>query len=154
MSSGGVVAVAVRVTVELCPLVRDEAVEPGQVGGDGRGVALEERAQIGVDPTVGQCAGGTPLVAPPDELGAAPLEQLDALGRLQQPAEGDAERERPVVRHVGIDEELVEALAAGVRDAVHLPAPRTACSSPTPYRGAGGAALGSERGELAGERAT
>src|SRR5262245_54292112 len=58
--------------------VRDQPVEPGEVGGERSGVALDQRPEIGVDAPVG-LLGPAPVVGPPGQLRSAAFEQRDAL---------------------------------------------------------------------------
>ena len=92
------------------------------------------------------CALGE-RVAAAEQLGAAPLEQLEARGRLEVPGEGDPEGEGAVVADVGVGQELDEPGAAGVGDAVDLLAAAGALDQ------AALADPGPEGGQLAGERA-
>ena len=60
----------------------DEAVEPGEVVGEVVGVALEQRAEVGVGAAGGPVVSRRrEVVAPAEQLGAAALEQLEA-GRV------------------------------------------------------------------------
>ena len=82
-----------------------------------------------------------------EQLGAAPLEQLEAGRGLEVAGEGDPQREGAVVADVGVRQQLDEPGAPGVGDAVHLLAAAGALHQ---------AALpdaGPEGGQLAGQRA-
>ena len=122
----------------------DQAIEPGEVVGEVVGVALLERAEVAVG------AAGLALgegVAAAQQLGAAPLEQLEAGGGLEVAGEGDPQREGAVVADVGVGQQLDQPGAAGVGDAVHLLAAAGALHQ------AALADPGPEGGQLAGQRA-
>src|SRR5262245_58087021 len=129
---------------EAGPLLGDEAVEPGQVGGQGCAVALAERAEIAVQAPVGLGPGA--LVGSLGELGAAAFEQGEAVGGSQDAAERHPQREGAVVGHVGVGQQLDQAAAAGLGDAVHLLAARPASG------GGRRPPLGAEGGQLARQR--
>jgi hypothetical protein len=109
------------------------------------GVALEEGAEVGVGTAVG--APAAQVVAAAEELGAAALEQLQPGGRVQVAGEGHPQGEGAVVADVGVREELDEALAAPVGDAVHL------LAAPAALGQAALAHPGLEGGQLDGQRA-
>src|SRR4051812_19061512 len=94
----------------------DQAVEPGDVSLDGVAVVLAQRPQVGVEQlAAGAATGGARAAQLLDEVGPAALEEVQATGRGQVPAERDLHPEGLVVGG-GVVEELVQEDLATLRD--------------------------------------